>query len=194
VNGNWNAWQRRWEWTDANAIPGARFSASGDLPNVLAFYSQMTPSDPFELDSTVNFNTSLNVPDPCFSGSGSNSMLAESARRGARTYPAVWLVAASGFSVPALALFNATWGLRQVASATHPTWDNAADGKSAPRVQLKLCPKNGWELALHFRDAQVSYVLPFQGNPFGPLSFGERQEVLPGLGAVALPMILVSAT
>jgi hypothetical protein len=192
VNGIWNTALSRFEWTAGNEIPGATFSTSGNVANVLAFYVQKTSSDPFVLDSTVNFSTSASAADPCFPGSGSNMGQIGMDRPTARTYPAIWLVVASGFSVHPLVLFNATWALRQVAAA-QPTWDNAADGKTAPRVQLKLCPKNGWELRLCFRDAEVFYVLPFAGNPFGPLAFHARHETVHGLGAVALPTILVSA-
>jgi hypothetical protein len=192
MNGVWNSSPARWEWTFGNEIPGASFSASGNVANVLAFYVQKTSTDPFVLDSTVNFSTTASATDPCFPGSGSHLGMIGIAQPTAGTYPAVWLVAGGGFSVPPLVLFNATWALRPV-TATHPTWDNAADGQTAPRVQLKLCPKHGWQLALCFQDAQVRYALPFADDPFGPLAFAERQEVLPGLGAVVLPAILVSA-
>jgi hypothetical protein len=150
---------------------------------------------------TVTFTGVTGTTDPCGGGnsacfSGSTPLVPPGvapSRPAPRTYPAVWLVATGGFVVAPLALFNATWALREVHSAARPTWDNAADGHAAPRVQLKLCPKDGWILGLHFREVEVRYTLPFTNDPFGPLVFAERVETVHGLGTVLLPRVLVSA-
>jgi hypothetical protein len=129
---------------------------------------------------------------PCFPyGSGSHNAVAP-ARQNVQVYPAVWLIAGGGFAAPALAVFNATWALQQVPGAPRLTWDNAGDGSLAPHARLKLCPTDGWVLELRFGAAVVTYAVPFKGDPFGPLVFPERHETVPGLGAVALPRIVVS--
>jgi hypothetical protein len=179
-----------WSWQGANRIGNAVYSSTGE-PNYVNFWTKSGGKWSLLQVPFTGLSGGTGGHDCSTAGSGSG-MTKTHALPAARTYPAVWLVAAGGFAVSPLVLFNATWALRQVASAAHPTWDNAADGHSAPRVQLKLCPTNGWELGLHFGDVRVGYALPFRGDAFGPLEFPERHDTVHGLGAVALPRVLIS--
>lgn len=121
--------------------------------------------------------------NPCGSGSGSWTAMAPARQAAPATYPAVWLVAVAGLDGP-LALFNATWALREARGAATPNWDNAGDGKTSPAVSLRLCPKAGWELVLRFNGTEKRWAVPYQGNLFGPLAF------LPGQSGQ--PVILAS--
>ena len=182
-----------WTW---NTLPNAGFSGSPGTANWFVVWARsMVSGTEVWVPSPFRFNgVPLGTAGASLcSGSGSVMTKFVPAPTSAKTYPALWLVSTSGFAVSPLVLFNAHWALREVSGATHPTWDNAADGRSAPHIQLKLCPKNGWELGLRYIDIRVDYTLPYQGNPFGPLVFADRQDSVDGLGAVALPKILVSA-
>jgi hypothetical protein len=190
-----------WTWSDLNnppnPIPGAGYSsAPGTADTLVVWYcagsgawNRFTTN--FRGVTGTNNPCGLPTGSPCFSGSNPIALRRLPIIGG--IYPAIWCVAVSGFAVSPFVLFNATWALRQTNDAADPTWDNAGDGQLSPSVQLKLCPTKGWELVLRFKDSQVSYILPFEGSPFGPLQFAARQETVHGLGSVALPMILVSA-
>jgi hypothetical protein len=189
-----------WTWDGTNPIPGVcHVPQRPGADNSFVIWTTLDGRTWHEEDYAFNGYTGTNDPcgspsgSPCFPISGSGSRTEPVAALSGKTFPALWCVAVGGFAVAPLLLFNATWALRQVTGTPQPTWDNAADGLSAPNVRLKLCTKNGWELALRFNGTSIAYLLPYQGNAFGPLLFAERKETLPELGSVELPRILVSA-
>jgi hypothetical protein len=197
-----------WSWSDlnptANPLPGARYSEFG-RENFLVVWSRDAECDPWSR-TIVLFRGTAGTNDPCgtpsgnpcgsgsgpISGSGSISGSVGGPVHIAQTFPAFWVVPIAGFTSGPFVAFNAAWALRNDRKAPHPTWHNDADGQSAPSVKLVLCPKNGWELTLVHLGNQAKYIVPFDGNIFGPVSFSSHVAKVGKHGDVKCPSIHAS--
>lgn len=180
-----------WNWEGSSRVPGADHCGTGvGAANKLAVWK--LASGTWTFDGSVLFYGQTCTSGPCCFGSGLSTFAGAPLAEG-KVYPAVWCVMGGGFGAGPLAVFNASWALRQVRGAAQSAWDNGADGSLAPAVRLTLDAHRGWELVLSFLATRVAYTLPFQGSTFGPLLFPGRQETLPAFGPVTLPAIHVAA-
>ena len=204
-----NPSRTKWSWSDlnspANPVRGAGHAAAPNgVANNFVIWSRHTGDTiwssefhPFVGVTGTNDPCGAPLGDPCREGSGSGStppipIGTTKAKPDTYSYPSVWMASITGFGAGPLAVFNVSFALRLAEGTTAPTWDNHGDGKASPSVKLVLCPKNGWELTLRFKDAIVPYVVPYDGDIFGPILFPARKDKVQGIGDVHLPPIHVS--